>query len=112
MSYCSNCGNEMGFNQDVCLNCGHMNNKHNHNNVAVNDPGGFTYFLLGFCVPIAGLILFFVWKPDKPKTAKIAGIGALVSTILTVILYIIYFVFIIMVANGSIGPGVNPGPYF
>lgn len=54
-----------------------------------NDKGGFLYGLLGFCIPIVGLILFLVWKDSKPKSAKAAGIGALVCVIVTVIFYII-----------------------
>lgn len=58
----------------------------------VNDNGGFLWGLLGCCIPIVGLILFLVWKDQKPKTAKAAGIGALVSVIIWVIFYVIYFV--------------------
>ena len=54
-----------------------------------NDKGGFLWGLLGCCIPIAGLILFLVWKDSKPKTAKAAGIGALVSVIIGVVYYLI-----------------------
>ncbi|MBD5548067.1 MAG: hypothetical protein HDQ97_11815 [Lachnospiraceae bacterium] len=57
-----------------------------------NDNGGFLWGLLGCCIPIVGLILFLVWKDQKPKTAKAAGIGALVSVILLVAYYIVMFV--------------------
>lgn len=57
-----------------------------------NDNGGFLWGLLGCCIPVVGLILFLVWKDQKPRTAKAAGIGALVSVILWVIFYVIYFV--------------------
>ena len=60
----------------------------------VNDNGGFLWGLLGCCIPIVGLILFLVWKDQKPKTAKAAGIGALVSVILAVVYYIVVFVII------------------
>lgn len=58
----------------------------------VQDNGGFLWGLLGFCIPVVGLILFLVWKGEKPRTAKAAGIGALVSVILAVIVYVIMFV--------------------
>ena len=32
-----------------------------------------------FCIPLVGLILFLVWRDNKPKNAKAAGIGALIS---------------------------------
>ncbi len=64
----------------------------NNNNVV--DNGGFGWGLLGFCIPIVGLILYLVWKGDKPKTAKAAGMGALISVIIGVVLYVLMFVVI------------------
>lgn len=57
------------------------------NNV-VEDKGGFLWGLLGCCIPIVGLVLFLVWKDQKPKTAKAAGIGALVFVILMAVYYV------------------------
>ena len=62
------------------------------NNNNVTDTGGFGWGLLGFCIPIVGLILFLVWKGEKPKTAKAAGMGALISVIIGVVFYILMFV--------------------
>ena len=53
------------------------------------DNGGFLWGLLGCCVPIAGLVLFLVWKDVKPKTAKAVGIGALVSVCIVVLYYVL-----------------------
>ena len=53
------------------------------------DNGGFLWGLLGCCVPIAGLVLFLVWKDVKPKTAKAVGIGALVSVCIGVLYYVL-----------------------
>lgn len=69
------------------------------NAAPVNDKGGFLWGLLGCCVPIAGLILFLVWKDQKPKTAKAAGIGALVCVIVGVIYYILMIVLGIGIAS-------------
>lgn len=57
-----------------------------------DDTGNVVWGLLGCCIPIVGLILFLVWKDQKPKTAKVAGIGALVSVALSVICYVLMFV--------------------
>lgn len=59
-----------------------------------NDNGGFLWGLLGCCIPIVGLVLFLVWKDQKPNTAKAAGIGALVSVIIGIVSYVIIFVII------------------
>ena len=44
------------------------------------------------------LVLFLVWRDEKPKTAKVAGIGALVSVILTILIYVGVFVMSIATA--------------
>ncbi len=54
--------------------------------------------LLGCCIPVVGLVLFLVWRDEKPKTAKAAGIGALVSVILTILIYVGVFVMSIATA--------------
>ena len=53
------------------------------------DSGSFGWAVLGFCIPVAGLILYLVWKDTKPRPAAAAGKGALVSFILGVLFYII-----------------------
>ena len=85
MGYCRNCGNELDDQAAVCPNCGVTQ----ETKPAVVDKGGFLWGLLGCCIPIAGLILFLVWKDTKPKTAKAAGIGALVCVIMSVVYYIL-----------------------
>ena len=87
MAFCKNCGAQIDDNAVVCTSCGVAQNTA----PAVVDKGGFGWGLLGWCVPVVGLILFLVWKDTKPKTAKAAGIGALVSVILGVVIYIATF---------------------
>ena len=60
------------------------------------DRGGFLWGLLGCCIPVVGLVLFLVWRDEKPKTAKAAG--ALVSVILTILIYVGVFVMSIATA--------------
>lgn len=45
------------------------------------DSGHWGWAVLGFCIPIVGLVLYIVWRNEKPNCAKKAGIGALVSVI-------------------------------
>ena len=49
------------------------------------DHGSIGYAILGFFAPMIGLILFLVWRNEKPKSAKQCGIGALISFILSVL---------------------------
>lgn len=69
-----------------------MSENMNNTAPAASDNGGFLWGLLGCCIPIVGLVLFLVWKDQKPKTAKAAGIGALVSVILSVLFYVLMFI--------------------
>ncbi len=64
-------------------------------------PLNIGYALLGFFLPIVGLILYLVWKPTDPANARAAGIGALVSAIVTasalllaLVIVVIYFIIV------------------
>ena len=83
MAFCKYCGAQIDDNAVVCTTCGASQSTA----PAVVDNGGFGWGLLGYCLPIVGLILFLVWKDTKPKTSKAAGIGALVSVIVAVVVY-------------------------
>lgn len=84
MAYCRKCGAQMDDQASVCPMCGAAQENLPS---AGEDTGGFLWGLLGCCVPLAGLILFLVWKDTKPKSGKAAGIGALVAAISIVLLY-------------------------
>ena len=71
-----------------------------------NDSGSFGWALLGFFIPLVGLILYLVWKDEKPKSAKRAGKGALVSVILYLIIMVIYLI-VMFAALGSVVNSVN-----
>lgn len=95
MKYCQNCGSKLEENQNICPNCGFQqsniqrNQPQNYSNQV--DNGGFGWGFLGFCIPMVGLILYLVWKTEKPITAKAAGIGALIGFGLSIVSYVIYF---------------------
>lgn len=100
MAYCKNCGKEVIDVNAYCPHCGAAPQSTPQNTPAAQDKGGFLWGLLGCCVPIAGLVLFLIWKDTKPKTSKAAGIGALVSVIAGVVISILYFVLIFAVGLG------------
>ena len=88
MAYCKNCGTQIDDQAAVCPHCG-ASKVNAPAQPPVVDNGGFGWGLLGCCIPIVGLILFLVWKDQKPKSAKAAGIGALISVIIGVLWYVI-----------------------
>ena len=92
MAYCRKCGALIDDYAAVCPKCGTPQNGGPNNPPPAADNGGFLWGLLGCCIPIAGLVLYLVWKDQKPKTAKAAGIGALVAVGLSVFWYILALV--------------------
>ena len=85
MAYCKNCGAQVDDRTIICPFCGANQNT----SPAVVDNGGIGWGILGFCIPIVGLVLFLVWKDQKPKTAKAAGIGALIAVVVGVFWYVL-----------------------
>ena len=94
--YCKNCGRPVDDTSSYCNNCGaRIDNKPNADVSEDNSNLGFA--ILGFFIPIVGLILFLIYEEKKPKRAKSAGKGALIGFIteivLAIILVILYVVF-------------------
>lgn len=87
MAFCKHCGMEIDDKAVICPKCG-VSQQTASDGV---DNGGFGWGLLGFCLPLVGLILFLVWKDSKPRTSKAAGKGALISVIIGVVLYVLMF---------------------
>lgn len=100
MGYCTKCGAELKENQNFCVQCGKpVSDAVSNVSTSLNDDGGFGWALLGFCIPIVGLVLFLVWQNEKPLTASAAGKGALVSVIFSVVMYVILV--IVLAASGA-----------
>lgn len=98
MAYCRHCGAEVDEKAVICPHCGVQQQQQSLS--AETDTGGFGWGVLGFFVPIAGLVLYLMWKQEKPNSARAAGIGALVSTISGVVLAVVYFMFLFVVMIG------------
>lgn len=91
--YCKNCGQQINDNADVCLNCGVQVKK------ADDNPSHFAG-IAACCFPIVGLILYFIWREEKPNSAKLICywmIGGVVAWIA------LYAVAIVLGLIGSVG---------
>ncbi len=99
MAYCRYCGKEIHEDAVVCPHCWTRLKDESPDIFQPaserKDPHAFGWGILGFCVPIAGLVLYLVWANERPDEARAAGIGALVSTILAILFYIVYIIIII-----------------
>lgn len=95
MKYCRNCGKEIDDKAVICTNCGAAVEENLKKVVSSEkDTGGFGWGFLGFLFPLIGLILYLVWKDEKPITAKAVGTGALVGFVFEIIALIPYFLLV------------------
>ncbi len=92
--FCKTCGKEINDNAVICPNCGCATDNKPVNFSKPNDTGHIGWGFLGFFFPLIGLILYLVWKEEKPITAKVAGKGALIGVIVSIVLSILYVVLI------------------
>ncbi len=94
MKYCVHCGAQIDEKAVLCVHCGMQ--------VPVREPaassGGVSdkaYTVLGLFVPMAGLILYLLWKDEYPSRAQSAIKGAIagfiVGAVFTVVFLAIYF---------------------
>lgn len=86
--YCSNCGEAIKPQTEICPHCG-VRIKQNMNeadkaNIAVN-------ILSLCCIPLLGIILYFVWKDNQPNAAKSALIFGIIGCFSSVIVYGLFF---------------------
>lgn len=99
-NYCQSCGVETKPEQELCINCGSklLSGRGGGGAAPVSPeedkPSGLIN-AVACCIPIVGLILFLVWRDERPFSAKSAGkwalIGFIASIILIVIVYAVLF---------------------
>ena len=118
MKKCPNCDADIDNGRTVCPFCGSTigiddsvndkqykqdaiytkNTQQQFQSRQVNDTGSVGYWLIGFFVPIIGIILYFVWRYEQPNNAKRCLWGAVVSIIVSFVLTILTFICMIIAA--------------
>ena len=99
--YCPNCGEQIDDKAVICPKCG-VPVKSNASSAADDAPStGFA--VLGFFFPLIGLILYLVWKSDRPLRAQSAGKGALIGFIVSIVFSIIYAIVVGAIIGSAIG---------
>lgn len=91
--FCPNCGERISEKAEICPNCG-VRVPGSLGEDKPNIPANIISFC---CIPILGIILFFVWKDSKPRAAKTALISSLASIGLIILFYIVALVFGLLV---------------
>jgi len=90
--YCKKCGNEIRDDAVVCIHCGCSTQE---TPTATKDAPSTGMAVLGFFIPLAGLIVWLINKENKPLFAKSAGKGALIGWIISMVFSIIYAVIMV-----------------
>lgn len=90
--FCKNCGAQIDDNAVVCPHCGVAQTTNPAtSNVDPTDAPNIGFAILGFFIPIVGLVLFLLWKNTSPLKAKSCGKGALIGFIVNIVLYSVFF---------------------
>ena len=74
--YCRNCGARIDDKAVVCVKCGADQAPVR---TKAKDDGSFIWTVVGFLAPVAALVLYLVWKDEKPLCAKRAALGGVIS---------------------------------
>lgn len=97
MKFCSHCGKEIMDEAVICPHCGCSVSNGNQpfganptqTQAPVYDAPSTGFWILGFFIPLVGLILYLVNKDRKPLKARSAGMGALIGFIVNIVLSVI-----------------------
>ena len=76
--FCKKCGKEILDDAVICVHCG-CSTQNKQTVVATEDAPSTGMAILGFFIPLVGLIIWLINKDSKPLMAKSAGKGALVG---------------------------------
>ena len=87
MKYCAKCGKEIHDEAAICVHCGCAVSG---GKVTEVDAPCTWAAVLGFFIPLAGLIMYLMWKDQTPLKAKSAGKGALIGFVLGLVGSILY----------------------
>lgn len=94
--YCTFCGNKLDDNVK-CDKCGNYTSYYIKTK---NDKPSFVLDFISFFIPMFGLIMYFVYKEDKPKRASLCGKMAIFG-------FAIGFIAMLIIVISVIIHGVN-----
>lgn len=88
--FCKKCGKEILDDAVICVHCGCSTQDAQTIVANAGDAPSTGMAILGFFIPLVGLIIWAINKDTKPLMAKSAGKGALIGFIVSVVFSIIY----------------------
>ena len=120
---CPRCNGFVDSKYNICPHCGHNLKKSQGKDFTDNTqkrhhpPGQrqvkrppeeempILFALIGFFVPIAGIVLYLALRDSRPRSASYAIKGTFVSIVLSVIAFMFFLTLVIL------QPGAPPHPY-
>ena len=107
--YCPKCLKLVDGKTSKCPQCGYEfvevieEDEEVTNAVQLHDPvPAIVWKATGFICPIAGLVLYLIWKNDRPQRAKDAGKSALSMGIFWVSVLVLYVIYVVFKSKGLI----------
>lgn len=99
--YCKNCGSQIADNGTSCANCGNTVDSNsnyysdtyrsdNFNKPPIDNPSHLAG-IASCCFPLLGLILYFLWKDEKPNSASLVCKWMIGGIVAWVLFYILFF---------------------
>ncbi len=86
--YCPKCGQQISNRDTFCPHCGTATRSINQTPVSDDRPN-FGLAILGFILPLVGLIIYFIDKNEHPRRAKSAVKGALTRFIAGIVIVVL-----------------------
>lgn len=106
--YCSKCGKVIPDNATFCSECGNVTavtdqqpvnsnqsynqNSNGHFNPIIEDKSSTVANIASCCFPLAGLILYLVWKDTKPQSASTVCKFTIGGVVGITLIYILFFI--------------------
>lgn len=89
--FCKNCGQQIDDNAAVCIHCGVATGNNMPSKSTLDNPSHLAG-IASCCFPVVGIILYFLWKDEKPQSASLVCKWMIGGIIIWVIFYVLAFV--------------------
>lgn len=92
--FCKNCGNKLEKNEAVCPYCMTPVNDNYITPQPNDDKTNIWLGILGFFIPLVGIILYFVYDKENHKRAMHSIKGAVIGIITKLVITVVYLVLV------------------